>query len=111
MDQGTVKWFDGEKGYGFIRSDDGGEDVFVHHTGIAGSGFKGLDEGEKVTYEVAQGRRGPQAENVSKVSDEPGFGEERTLRVPVEMEAAARVLLEHFDSNELYEAMVRAWRS
>jgi len=46
MPQGTVRWFDGEKGYGFIRSDDGGEDVFVHHTGIAGSGFKSLNEGE-----------------------------------------------------------------
>jgi len=56
MPQGTVRWFDGEKGYGFIRSDDGGEDVFVHHTGIAGSGFKSLDEGEKVTYEMGQGR-------------------------------------------------------
>jgi CspA family cold shock protein len=108
MSRGTVKWFDGEKGYGFIRPDDGGEDVFVHHTGIAGSGFKSLDEGEKVTYEVAQGRRGPQAENVSKVSDEPGSGEEGTLMVPVEVEAAARVLLEHFDPDELYEAMVRA---
>jgi cold shock protein len=108
MPRGTVKWFDGEKGYGFIRPDDGGEDVFVHHTGIAGSGFKSLDEGEKVTYEVAQGRRGPQAENVSKVSNEPGFGEERILKVPMELEAAARVLLEHFDPDELYEAMVRA---
>jgi cold shock protein len=107
MPRGTVKWFDGEKGYGFIRPDDGGEDVFVHHTGIAGSGFKSLDEGEKVTYEVAQGRRGPQAENVSKVSDGRGFGEERTLRVPVQMEAAARVLVEHFDPDELYKAMVR----
>ena len=47
MPRGTVKWFDGEKGYGFIRSDDGGEDVFVHHTGIAGSGFKGLDVGRR----------------------------------------------------------------
>jgi CspA family cold shock protein len=50
MPRGTVKWFDGEKGYGFISSDEGGEDIFVHHTGIAGSGFKSLDEGEKVTY-------------------------------------------------------------
>ena len=107
MPRGTVKWFDGEKGYGFIRPDDGGEDVFVHHTGIAGSGFKSLDEGEKVTYEVAQGRRGPQAENVSKVSDGRGFEEERTLRVPVQMEAAARVLVEHFEPDELYKAMVR----
>jgi cold shock protein len=68
MAQGTVKWFSTEKGYGFISPDDGSEDVFVHHTGIAGEGFKNLEEGEKVTYEVTQGRKGPQAENVSKVS-------------------------------------------
>ncbi len=67
MAQGTVKWFSTEKGYGFIIPDDGGEDLFVHHTGIAGEGFKNLEEGEKVTYEVSQGRKGPQAENVSKV--------------------------------------------
>jgi CspA family cold shock protein len=64
--QGTVKWFSQEKGYGFIRPDDGSEDVFVHHTGIAGEGFKTLEEGEKVTYEVTQGRKGLQAANVSK---------------------------------------------
>jgi len=64
---GTVKWFDGEKGYGFIHPDDGGEDLFVHHTGIAGEGFKSLDEGDKVTYEATQGRKGMQAENVSRV--------------------------------------------
>ncbi len=110
MPQGTVKWFDGEKGYGFISPDDKGEDVFVHHTGIAGSGFKSLDEGEKVTYEVAQGRRGPQAQNISRIGDEPG-SEERTLTVPTEVEAAARVLAEHFDPDELYEAMVRVRRS
>jgi cold shock protein len=68
MAQGTVKWFSTEKGYGFISPDDGSEDVFVHHTGIAGEGFKNLEEGEKVTYEVTQGRKGPQAENVSRVS-------------------------------------------
>jgi CspA family cold shock protein len=67
MPEGTVKWFNGEKGYGFIEPDDGSEDVFVHYTGIAGSGFRSLEEGEKVTYEVAQGRKGPQAQNVSKV--------------------------------------------
>jgi CspA family cold shock protein len=64
--QGTVKWFSDEKGYGFIRPDDGSEDVFVHHTGIAGDGFKSLEEGEKVTYEVTQGRKGLQAENVTR---------------------------------------------
>jgi cold shock protein len=64
--QGTVKWFSQEKGYGFIRPDDGSEDVFVHHTGIAGEGFKTLEEGDKVTYEVTEGRKGLQAANVSK---------------------------------------------
>ncbi len=65
MAQGTVKWFSDEKGYGFISPDDGGEDLFVHHTGIAGTGFKSLEEGQKVSYEATQGRKGMQAENVS----------------------------------------------
>ena len=63
--RGTVKWFNEEKGYGFITPDDGGEDLFVHHTGIVGDGFKSLEEGAKVTYEATQGRKGMQAENVS----------------------------------------------
>jgi cold shock protein len=67
MAQGTVKWFSTEKGYGFISPDDGGDDVFVHHTGIAGEGFKTLEEGEKVTYEVTEGRKGLQATNVSRL--------------------------------------------
>ena len=66
MTQGTVKWFNGEKGYGFIAPDDGGEDLFVHYTGIAGSGFRSLEEGEKVSYDVTRGKKGPQAENVQK---------------------------------------------
>ena len=65
--EGTVKWFNPEKGYGFIIPDDGGKDLFVHHTGIVGEGFKTLEEGDKVTYEVTQGRKGMQANNVSKV--------------------------------------------
>jgi cold shock protein len=64
--EGTVKWFNDEKGYGFISPDEGDEDLFVHHTGIAGEGFKSLDEGDKVSYEAAQGRKGLQAQNVSK---------------------------------------------
>ncbi len=67
MPQGTVKWFNGEKGYGFIAPDDGSEDVFVHYSGIVGDGFRSLDEGDKVTYEAAQGRKGMQAQNVSPV--------------------------------------------
>ena len=65
MAQGTVKWFSDDRGFGFITPDDGGEDLFVHHTGITGSGFKSLDEGAKVTYEATQGRKGMQADNVS----------------------------------------------
>jgi CspA family cold shock protein len=66
MAQGTVKWFSEEKGYGFISPDEGDEDLFVHYSGIEGAGFRSLEEGEKVTYEVTQGRKGMQAENVSK---------------------------------------------
>jgi cold shock protein len=65
MPQGTVKWFNDEKGNGFISPDEGSEDLFVHHTGIVGSGFKSLDEGTKVTYEATQGEKGMQADNVS----------------------------------------------
>ena len=65
MAQGTVKWFNDEKGYGFISPDEGGEDVFVHHSGIAGNGFKSLDEGAKVSYETESGPKGPSAANVT----------------------------------------------
>jgi cold shock protein len=67
MAQGTVKWFNDDKGYGFITPDEGGEDLFVHHSGIAGNGFKSLDEGAKVSYEATQGQKGMQADNVSAV--------------------------------------------
>jgi CspA family cold shock protein len=63
--EGTVKWFNEGKGYGFISPDEGSEDLFVHYSGIAGDGFRSLEEGAKVTYEAAQGRKGMQAENVS----------------------------------------------
>jgi cold shock protein len=67
MSQGTVKWFNDDKGYGFISPDEGGDDLFVHHSGISGSGFKSLEEGQKVSYEATQGNKGMQAENVSPV--------------------------------------------
>ncbi|MBI4913213.1 MAG: cold-shock protein [Acidobacteria bacterium] len=67
MPQGTVKWFNAEKGYGFITPDDGGQDLFVHHTAIQEKGFRKLDENQKVNFEVTQGPKGPQASNVTKV--------------------------------------------
>ena len=61
---GTVKWFNSEKGFGFIQQDDGGADVFVHYSAIASTGYRELTEGQKVEYDVTQGQKGPQAENV-----------------------------------------------
>jgi len=64
---GTVKWFSDQKGYGFIVPDGGGKDIFVHHTGIEGAGFKSLKEGDKVQYEVSQSPKGEQAIKVAKI--------------------------------------------
>ena len=66
MAEGTVKWFNERKGYGFIEQEDG-PDVFVHHSGIGGTGFKTLNEGDRVTFDVEQGQKGPSAVNVTVV--------------------------------------------
>jgi CspA family cold shock protein len=68
MATGTVKWFNDSKGYGFITPDEGGADLFVHHTGIAGNGFKTLAEGAKVEFQPVEGPKGPQAESVAPVT-------------------------------------------
>ena len=67
MAAGTVKWFNGEKGYGFITPEDGTKDLFVHFSAIQGEGYKTLNEGQKVEYEATQGQKGPQASNVRVV--------------------------------------------
>ncbi len=64
MATGTVKWFNSEKGYGFITPDDGGKDLFVHFSGIEGDGYKSLNESQKVEYESSMGQKGPQAQKV-----------------------------------------------
>jgi cold shock protein len=67
MSQGTVKWFNGEKGFGFIAPDGGAKDVFVHYSEISGNGFRSLDENDRVEFETMQGDRGPQAVRVSLI--------------------------------------------
>jgi cold shock protein len=68
MAQGTVKWFNDAKGYGFIAPEGGGKDLFVHHSAIVGDGFRSLVEGAKVEYEAAEGQKGPEAKNVTQIS-------------------------------------------
>ena len=72
MATGTVKWFSSEKGFGFITPEDGSADVFVHFSAIAGDGYRNLDEGQRVEYDVTQGQKGPQAANVK-----PAYGQAR----------------------------------
>jgi CspA family cold shock protein len=67
MAQGTVKWFNNEKGFGFIAPDGGGADVFVHYSAISGGGYKSLEENQRVEFETTQGQKGPQAANVRAI--------------------------------------------
>ena len=64
---GIVKWFNNEKGFGFITPESGGKDLFAHHTDIVGTGFKSLEENQRVSFEVAEGPKGPQAKNIQSV--------------------------------------------
>ena len=64
MARGTVKWFNGEKGYGFITPEEGGKDLFVHYSNIQATGYKSLNEGQRVEFDVAPGRKGEEAQNV-----------------------------------------------
>jgi len=67
MAEGTVKWFNADKGFGFIAQDGGGEDVFVHFSAIQSSGYRSLEDNQRVEFEVTQGQKGPQAENVRPI--------------------------------------------
>jgi CspA family cold shock protein len=67
MAQGTVKWFNGEKGFGFIAPDDGSKDVFVHYSSLIGDGFRSLDENQRVEFDIVAGQKGPQADNVRTI--------------------------------------------
>ena len=72
QETGTVKWFNPEKGFGFITRDNGEKDVFVHHSAIQGGGFRTLNDGERVEFDVVQGQKGPAAENVIRLNPQEG---------------------------------------
>lgn len=74
QETGTVKWFNPEKGFGFITRDNGEKDVFVHHSAIQGGGFRTLNDGERVEFDVVQGQKGPAAENVVRLNPTEGGG-------------------------------------
>lgn len=74
QETGTVKWFNPEKGFGFITRDNGEKDVFVHHSAIQGGGFRTLNDGERVEFDVVQGQKGPAAENVVRLDAQEGGG-------------------------------------
>jgi len=76
VDLGTVKWFNSKKGFGFITPDEGGADLFVHHSNIATEGYRSLQDGQRVEYEAAQGRKGPEATNVKPSTEESASPEE-----------------------------------
>ena len=82
-EKGKVKWFSNVKGYGFLEKEGGSQDIFVHYSAIQGEGYKKLEEGEEVTFDVVQGERGPQAANVMRSKKSSPAGEGKSLQAPV----------------------------